>query len=145
MIGSIRSAFAGIGPAVAIPMALSMAGLTVKDIDVFEINEAFASQALYCAKKLAIDADKLNPNGGAIALGHPLGTRVCTAMHADSHDLSLFQAVLVLARLRRFYTSCSAGAPSSVWYPCALGLVWVRPRCSRHANDEATPPLPSDK
>ena len=64
---------AGIGPAVAIPIALSMAGLTVKDVDVFEINEAFASQALYCAKKLAIDADKLNPNGGAIALGHPLG------------------------------------------------------------------------
>jgi acetyl-CoA acyltransferase 1 len=47
--------------------------MTIRDIDVFELNEAFASQALYCIKKLGLDADKVNPNGGAIALGHPLG------------------------------------------------------------------------
>jgi acetyl-CoA acyltransferase 1 len=63
----------GIGPAFAIPEALKKAGLTVDDIDVYEINEAFASQCLYSAKKLNIDLKKLNPRGGAIALGHPLG------------------------------------------------------------------------
>ncbi|XP_072364175.1 3-ketoacyl-CoA thiolase, peroxisomal [Scyliorhinus torazame] len=63
----------GIGPAYAIPAALEKAGLTVNDIDVFEINEAFASQALYCVEKLGLPMGKVNPNGGAIALGHPLG------------------------------------------------------------------------
>ncbi|XP_034339893.1 3-ketoacyl-CoA thiolase A, peroxisomal [Arvicanthis niloticus] len=63
----------GIGPAYAIPVALQKAGLTVDDIDIFEINEAFASQALYCVEKLGIPAEKVNPLGGAIALGHPLG------------------------------------------------------------------------
>ena len=63
----------GIGPAVAIPVALKKAGLTMKDIDIFEINEAFASQALYCVDVLGVPKEKLNPKGGAIALGHPLG------------------------------------------------------------------------
>ena len=63
----------GIGPALAIPKALSAIGLGVNDIDVFEINEAFASQATYCAAKLQIPKNKLNPQGGAIAIGHPLG------------------------------------------------------------------------
>ena len=63
----------GIGPAFAIPAALKKAGLTVDDIDIYEINEAFASQCLYSAKHLNIDLKKLNPRGGAIALGHPLG------------------------------------------------------------------------
>ncbi|XP_067871816.1 3-ketoacyl-CoA thiolase, peroxisomal [Heterodontus francisci] len=63
----------GVGPAYAIPVALEKAGLTINDIDVFEINEAFASQALYCVEKLGIPMEKVNPNGGAIALGHPLG------------------------------------------------------------------------
>lgn len=63
----------GIGPAKAIPKALAKAGLTIDDIDVFEVNEAFASQALYCQRELGIPEEKLNPNGGAIALGHPLG------------------------------------------------------------------------
>jgi acetyl-CoA acyltransferase 1 len=63
----------GIGPAFAIPRALKQAGLTVNDIDVFEINEAFASQCTYSAQQLNIPKEKLNPRGGAIALGHPLG------------------------------------------------------------------------
>lgn len=63
----------GIGPAFAIPAVLKQAGLKVSDIDVFEINEAFASQAVYSVKKVGIDVNKVNPNGGAIALGHPLG------------------------------------------------------------------------
>lgn len=63
----------GIGPAFAIPKALEKAGISVDDVDIYEINEAFASQCLYSAKKLKIDQKKLNPRGGAIALGHPLG------------------------------------------------------------------------
>lgn len=74
----------GIGPAFAIPLALEKAGLQAKDIDVFEINEAFASQATYCVKKLGLDSSKVNPNGGAIALGHPLGCTgarlICTLL-----------------------------------------------------------------
>ena len=63
----------GIGPALAIPKVLRMTGITKEDIDHFEINEAFASQSVYCVNKLGIDKRKLNPVGGAIALGHPLG------------------------------------------------------------------------
>jgi len=63
----------GIGPAVAIPPALKECGLAVKDVDIFEINEAFAAQAIYCVRELGVPEEKLNPNGGAIALGHPLG------------------------------------------------------------------------
>lgn len=63
----------GIGPAVAIPPAVKKAGLKLSDIDLFEINEAFASQALYSVRELGLDSAKVNVNGGAIALGHPLG------------------------------------------------------------------------
>jgi acetyl-CoA acyltransferase 1 len=63
----------GIGPALAIPQVLAKTGLTVQDVDIFEINEAFASQATYCVNLLKIPLEKLNPKGGAIALGHPLG------------------------------------------------------------------------
>merc|ERR1712227_130286 len=63
----------GIGPAVAIPAALAKAGLKVSDVDIFEINEAFASQAIMTVEHLQIPSEKVNPKGGAIALGHPLG------------------------------------------------------------------------
>ena len=63
----------GIGPITAIPKALALAGLTLADIDLIELNEAFAAQVLACLRELPIDADRLNVNGGAIALGHPLG------------------------------------------------------------------------
>lgn len=63
----------GIGPAIAIPELLKKTGKTIEDIDIWEINEAFASQATYCVEKLGIDMKKVNPKGGAIALGHPLG------------------------------------------------------------------------
>ena len=63
----------GVGPLYAIPKVLEQTGLSIEDIDLFEVNEAFASQALYCTRELGIDPDKLNVNGGAIALGHPLG------------------------------------------------------------------------
>ncbi|WJY27756.1 MULTISPECIES: acetyl-CoA C-acetyltransferase [Sporosarcina] len=63
----------GIGPVAAIPKALKLAGLTKDDIDVWELNEAFASQSLQVIRELGLDTDKVNVNGGAIALGHPLG------------------------------------------------------------------------
>ncbi|KAK4765855.1 hypothetical protein SAY87_007497 [Trapa incisa] len=69
----VDPAVMGIGPAVAIPAAVKSAGLELSDVDIFEINEAFASQYVYCCKKLELDPEKVNVNGGAIALGHPLG------------------------------------------------------------------------
>ena len=63
----------GIGPVAAVPKALKLAGVTLADIDLVELNEAFAAQALAVIRKLGLDEDKVNVNGGAIALGHPLG------------------------------------------------------------------------
>ncbi|PVE09334.1 acetyl-CoA C-acyltransferase [Limnohabitans sp. Rim28] len=63
----------GIGPVYAVPKALARLGLSVNDIDLWELNEAFAVQVLYCRDKLGIPADRLNVNGGAIAVGHPYG------------------------------------------------------------------------
>ena len=63
----------GIGPVFAVPKLLARAGLTVADIDLWELNEAFAVQVLYCADRLGIPMDRLNVNGGAIAVGHPYG------------------------------------------------------------------------
>ncbi len=63
----------GVGPVPAIRKLLKQAGLTVNDIDLFEVNEAFAAQAIYVGRELGLDPEKLNVNGGAIALGHPLG------------------------------------------------------------------------
>ena len=63
----------GIGPVAAVPKLLEQTGVAIEDIDLFELNEAFASQSLYCMRKLGIDPARVNVNGGAIALGHPLG------------------------------------------------------------------------
>lgn len=63
----------GIGPVFAVPRLLERNGLTVADIDLWELNEAFASQSLYCRDTLGIDPDKVNVNGGAISVGHPFG------------------------------------------------------------------------
>ena len=63
----------GIGPVAAIPKALKLAGLRVSDIDLLELNEAFASQSIQVIRELGIDEEKVNVNGGAIALRHPLG------------------------------------------------------------------------
>ena len=74
----------GIGPVFAIPKVLAKLGLTVGDIDLWELNEAFAVQVLYCADKLGIPMDKLNVNGGAIAVGHPYGV---TGQRLTGHAL----------------------------------------------------------
>jgi 3-oxoadipyl-CoA thiolase len=72
-VAGVDPAYMGIGPMVAIPKALERAGLDLEQIDLIELNEAFASQVLACAGGLGIDEERLNVNGGAIALGHPLG------------------------------------------------------------------------
>jgi acetyl-CoA C-acetyltransferase len=63
----------GVGPVAAIPRLLKRHGLKIDDIDLWELNEAYAVQVIYCRDKLGIDPDKLNVNGGSIALGHPYG------------------------------------------------------------------------
>ena len=72
-VGGVPPEVMGIGPIVAVPKALEIAGLTQDQIDLWEINEAFASQSIQVVRELGIDIDKVNVNGGAIALGHPLG------------------------------------------------------------------------
>jgi 3-oxoadipyl-CoA thiolase len=72
-VAGVDPAVMGIGPVHAIPRALAAAGLALDQIDLIEINEAFAAQVLACVRELGIDEDRLNVNGGAIALGHPLG------------------------------------------------------------------------
>ncbi len=72
-VAGVRPEIMGVGPIQAIPKVLARTGLTLQDIDLFELNEAFASQALAVIRTLEIDPEKVNVNGGAIALGHPLG------------------------------------------------------------------------
>lgn len=73
VVAGVPPEIMGIGPAKAVPKLLKKAGLTLADIDLIEINEAFASQSVYCCKALELDPAKTNVNGGAIATGHPLG------------------------------------------------------------------------
>lgn len=102
----------GIGPWKAIPVALEKAGISQEDVDIFEINEAFASQCLWCADELKIPHDKINPKGGAIAFGHPLG---CTGAR---------QVSTLLYELRR--TDKKIGV-SSMCVGTGMGMaaVWV--------------------
>ena len=72
-VAGVDPAYMGIGPVPAIRRALDSAGVTLDDVDLVEINEAFAAQVLACSSELGIDQERLNVNGGAIALGHPLG------------------------------------------------------------------------
>ncbi len=79
----------GVGPRYAIPKLLKMAGMDLGDIGLFEINEAFASQAVYCVRELGIDMDRVNIHGGAIALGHPLGctgAKLCATLLANMKE-----------------------------------------------------------
>ncbi len=82
----------GVGPLYAIPKLLDLAGLKIDDIGLFELNEAFASQALYCARELKIDMSRVNVTGGAIALGHPLGcsgAKLCATLLANMKRLGV--------------------------------------------------------
>ena len=80
-IAGVDPGFMGIGPVPATNKALKRAGLKIEDIDLIELNEAFASQSIACIKELKMDEEKINVNGGAIALGHPLG---CTGARIAS-------------------------------------------------------------
>ena len=76
----------GVGPRYAIPKLMELSGINIGDVGLFEINEAFASQAIYCIQELGLDMDKININGGAIALGHPLGctgAKLCATLIAN--------------------------------------------------------------
>ena len=89
-VAAIRPEIMGLGPIPAIKAVLAQAGMTMDDIDVVEINEAFAAQIVPCKEELGIDDDKLNPFGGAIALGHPFGmtgARIMTTLLNDLETL----------------------------------------------------------
>lgn len=102
----------GIGPWKAIPVALQKAGISKDDVDIYEINEAFASQCLWCANELQIPQEKINPKGGAIAFGHPLG---CTGAR---------QVSTLLYELKR--TNKQVGVTSMcVGTGMGMAAVWV--------------------
>jgi acetyl-CoA acetyltransferase len=86
-VAGVDPRFMGIGPVPATQKALAKAGLTMKDIDLIELNEAFASQSIAVIRDLQIPTDKLNPNGGAIALGHPLGCSGARIMTTLLHEM----------------------------------------------------------
>src|SRR4051812_16105615 len=86
-VAGVDPAYMGIGPVEAIPRALAAAGLSIDDIDLIELNEAFAAQVIACVKELGIDEERLNVNGGAIALGHPLGCSGARLMTTLVHEL----------------------------------------------------------
>ncbi|KMU88944.1 3-ketoacyl-CoA thiolase A [Coccidioides immitis H538.4] len=108
----VKPLLMGMGPWKAIPVALEKAGITKNDVDIYEINEAFASQCLWCAKELGLPMEKVNPKGGAIAFGHPLG---CTGSR---------QVSTLLTELRR--TGKKVGVTSMcVGTGMGMAAVWV--------------------
>jgi acetyl-CoA C-acetyltransferase len=78
----------GLGPVGAVKRAVDKAGIALRDLDVIESNEAFAAQALAVSQELGLDAAKVNPNGGAVALGHPIGATGCILMVKAMHELA---------------------------------------------------------
>ncbi len=87
-VAGVAPELMGIGPVAAIPKVLAQTGLRLADIDLIELNEAFASQSLACIRKLGLDPEKVNVNGGAIALGHPLGctgAKLTASLIAELH------------------------------------------------------------
>ena len=86
-VAGVDPAYMGIGPALAVPRALEAAGLSLDQIDLIELNEAFAAQVLACVGELGIDEERLNVNGGAIALGHPLGCSGARLTTTLTHEL----------------------------------------------------------
>jgi acetyl-CoA acyltransferase len=91
-IGGVRPEVMGIGPLVSIPKALEMTGLSLDDIDLIELNEAFAAQTLAIVRELGIDIERLNVNGGAIALGHPMGATGTKLTVQIMHELKRREA-----------------------------------------------------
>ncbi|KAF3481368.1 3-ketoacyl-CoA thiolase [Arthroderma uncinatum] len=111
-IVGVKPLLMGQGPWKAIPVALEKAGITKEDVDIYEINEAFASQAVWCSKELGLPFEKINPKGGAIAFGHPLG---CTGSR---------QVSTLLTELKR--TDKKIGVTSMcVGTGMGMAAVWV--------------------
>lgn len=90
-VAGVHPRIMGIGPVAAIPKALAQAGLSLSQIDLIELNEAFASQSLAVIREAKLDPEKVNINGGAIALGHPLGCTGCKLTIQNLHDLHRLQ------------------------------------------------------
>jgi acetyl-CoA acetyltransferase family protein len=98
-VAGVRPDVMGIGPVPAVKKALQRANLQIEDIDIIELNEAFAAQSLAVVKSLGIDQDRLNPHGGAIALGHPLGCTGARLITTLLNDLQTQDKLLGLATL----------------------------------------------
>jgi acetyl-CoA acetyltransferase len=98
-VAGVRPDVMGIGPVPAVRKALQRANLQLSDIDIIELNEAFAAQSLAVANTLGIDQEKLNPHGGAIALGHPLGCTGARLIATLVNDLQTKDKTLGLATL----------------------------------------------
>ena len=106
-VAGVKPEVMGIGPKEAIPKALKLAGLTRDQMDWIELNEAFAAQALAVIRDLGLDPEKVNPLGGAIALGHPLGEQAQCAWLPSPTD-------------------CVAASSAMAWSRCALVRAWAR-------------------
>jgi acetyl-CoA C-acetyltransferase len=102
-VAAIRPEIMGLGPLPAVELALAQAGMTIADIDVLELNEAFAAQVVPCRDEWGVDPEKLNPFGGAIALGHPFGMTGARIMTTLLNDLDALDATIGLE------TMCVAG------------------------------------
>ena len=102
-VAAIRPEEMGLGPIPAVAKVLEQAGMTIADIDVLELNEAFAAQVVPCRDEWGIDPEKLNPNGGAIALGHPFGMTGARIMTTLLNDLDALDGTIGLE------TMCVAG------------------------------------
>jgi acetyl-CoA acetyltransferase family protein len=114
-VAGVDPAIMGIGPVPATQKALKRAGLTINDIDLVELNEAFASQSIACIRDLGLDINKVNVNGGAISIGHPLG---CSGVRISTtllHEMKRRKAKYGLA------TMCvGVGQGASVIYQLEL-------------------------
>ncbi|MFQ5902442.1 MAG: 3-oxoadipyl-CoA thiolase, partial [Candidatus Binatia bacterium] len=86
-VAGVHPSYMGMGPVPATLKVLKRAGLTIEQLDLVELNEAFASQSLACIKELGLDMKKVNVNGGAIALGHPLGCSGARIMTTLIHEM----------------------------------------------------------
>lgn len=102
-VAGVDPSLMGIGPLEAVPKVMKIAGLKIEDIDVIELNEAFAAQAIPCIDTLGFDKAKVNPNGGAIALGHPLGATGCVLTCKALNQLERINGKYALV------TMCTAG------------------------------------